>query len=231
MGFSLSLGSPGAVISALVGKDIVAKSISLTQAASSVAIQMVNGARLKLGTGTVDYLTSDGAGTITAAGDLGASGRIVSRSAGAGFTFGSAGTEFFGMAAGASASVVGGAGSLQIGSSQGTGETLAIGGRTVMRNTAPTITAGAGASIVASNGTAAFRVDLGGAAGTGTITLPAATTGWVLYMQCITNPDNTIISQTGTTTTTATFKSYSRTTGAAANWAANENATCIAIAY
>lgn len=99
------------------------------------------------------------------------------------------------------------------------------------RSTAPTIAAGAGAAIVASNGTAAFRVDLGGAAGTGTITLPAAATGWVLYMQCITNPANTVISQTGTTTTSATFSSYARTTGLAANWAANENATCIAIAY
>ena len=99
------------------------------------------------------------------------------------------------------------------------------------RDNAPTIVAGAGASVAASNGTIAFRLDLGGAAGTGTVTLPTATTGWVLYMQDITNPAATVLSQTGGNTTTATFASYDRTTGLAANWAANDIAVCIAVAY
>lgn len=97
--------------------------------------------------------------------------------------------------------------------------------------TAPTIAAGAGASIVSANGTFAFRVDLGGAASTGTITLPAATTGWVLIGMNITNPAANVIGQTGTTTTSATFTNYIRTTGVAGNWSANDNATFIAMAY
>jgi len=100
-----------------------------------------------------------------------------------------------------------------------------------MRNTAPTVVAGAGASVTASNGSAAFTIDLGGAAQTGTITLPAATTGWVVYMQNVTTPASYVLSQTGGRQTTATFTCYSRTTGLITNWTANDVARCIAIAY
>jgi hypothetical protein len=62
--------SVSSIIASLVGQDIVARSITLTQVASSVAVQLVDGARLKLGAGTTDYLTSNGAAKITAAGDF-----------------------------------------------------------------------------------------------------------------------------------------------------------------
>lgn len=54
----------------LLLQDIVARSISLTQTTGNTAVQLVTGARLKLGTGTTDYLTSDGASTISAGGVL-----------------------------------------------------------------------------------------------------------------------------------------------------------------
>ena len=104
-------------------------------------------------------------------------------------------------------------------------------GATFISQTAPTIAAGAGAAIVASNGTVAFEINLGGAAQTGTITLPSATTGWVVYMQNITTPASFVISQTGFTQTTATFTCYSRTTGLAINWTANDHMVCLAMAY
>lgn len=56
----------------LIGQDIVARSITLTQAAGLVAVQLVTGARLKLGGGTTDYLTSDGSTLISAGGGFSA---------------------------------------------------------------------------------------------------------------------------------------------------------------
>ncbi len=110
----------------------------------------------------------------------------------------------------------------------GTGATV---GNLLFSTTAPTVVAGAGASIVASNGTAAFTINLGGAAQTGTITLPAATTGWVLCMHDVTTPASFVFGQTGGNQTTATFTCYSRTTGLAINWTANDILRVMAIAY
>lgn len=98
-------------------------------------------------------------------------------------------------------------------------------------STAPTVVAGAGASVTNNNGTIAFTIGLGGAASTGTVTLPSATTGWVLYMQNVTHPDANVMGQTGFTQTTATFTNYIRTTGVAGNWSANDVAVCIAMAF
>lgn len=63
-------------VAALLLQDIVARSISLTQASGSIAVQLVTGARLKLGGGTSDYLESNGTNTITAAGALKAQSNI-----------------------------------------------------------------------------------------------------------------------------------------------------------
>lgn len=108
--------------------------------------------------------------------------------------------------------------------------TFRLNSKVVCSATAPTVVAGAGAAITAGM-SFAFEVNLGGAAQTGTFTLPAATTNWCLTMANITNPDSFILSQTGGTSTTATFSCYSRTTGLLANWTANDLARCIAIAY
>lgn len=80
MGLTGSLGlkssapppSSGTVLPALVGQDIVARSIELTQVAGSNAVLIdTAGARLKLSnTGTTDYMTSDGLTKLSFAGDL-----------------------------------------------------------------------------------------------------------------------------------------------------------------
>lgn len=92
-------------------------------------------------------------------------------------------------------------------------------------STAPTISGfGTAPSVPSNNGTCAFTVNVGtgGAASTGTITLPAATTGWVCTAQDVTSTDSFITSQNGGTTTTATLKNYSRTTGLAVAWNASD---------
>jgi hypothetical protein len=89
--------------------------------------------------------------------------------------------------------------------------------------TAPTISSGFGTSpsIVASNGPSAFTLNVGtgGAATSGVVGLPAATTGWSCFANDRTN--NTVTRQTATTTTSATFT-------AAAAWAASDilNISC-----
>lgn len=89
--------------------------------------------------------------------------------------------------------------------------------------TAPTIASGfcTSPAISASNGTAAFTITIGTAcaASVGTLTLPAATTGWVCAFSNVTVPQSNTPSQTGGTTTTVTVTNYARTTGIAANWA------------
>jgi hypothetical protein len=93
----------------------------------------------------------------------------------------------------------------------------------LLSSQAPTISSGFGTSpsIVNSNGTTAFTVNVGtgGAATSGVIGLPAATTGWSCFANDRTN--NTVTRQTATTTTSATFT-------AAAAWAASDilNISC-----
>lgn len=62
-------------LASLVGQDIVARSIRLTQAAASNAITIATaGARLKFSDGgTTDYITSDGSASLSAAGPFRAS--------------------------------------------------------------------------------------------------------------------------------------------------------------
>lgn len=76
--------SAAATVAQLVGQDIVAKSITLTQSSGANAVTLqTTGARLKLSSaGTTDYLTGDGASTVQAQGIM----RAVSRFALAGQT-------------------------------------------------------------------------------------------------------------------------------------------------
>lgn len=100
--------------------------------------------------------------------------------------------------------------------------------------TAPTVTGfGTSPSVPNNNGTSAFTVNVGtgGSASTGTVTLPAAATGWVCTAQDVTTPASFITSQTGGTTTTATFTNYSRTTGAAIAWTASDILRISCFAY
>lgn len=103
------------------------------------------------------------------------------------------------------------------------------------KSTTPTVSGfGTSPSVVASNGTAAFTINVGtgGAASTGTITLPAAATGWVLTgCHDVTTPDSFITRQTGGSTTTITVTNYSATTGLAIAWTASDILRCAAVAY
>lgn len=215
--------SIASVLAGLVGQDVVARSFSASQASGSDAFKAtVNGARWHIGAGASDYLSSDGT-TITFASGIAIAANVSA------------------LAMAADSNRISWSGGLNLDANSGlrsnngfnsTAGTWNNNARMWMHSsTAPTVAAGAGASVTSNNGTAAFTIDLGGAAQTGTITLPTATTGWVVYMQNVTTPASFILSQTGGTTTTATFTCYDRASGLAANWTANDVARCIAIAY
>jgi hypothetical protein len=93
--------------------------------------------------------------------------------------------------------------------------------------TAPTIASGfcTSPAVSASNGTAAFAITIGTgcAASTGTVTMPAATTGWACHIVNVTTPATNNPKQTGGTTTTVTVTNYAMTTGVAANFTASES--------
>lgn len=80
-------------------------------------------------------------------------------------------------------------------------------------NTTPTITF--------HNGTAVTIVGTGTSASTntGVLTMPAATAGWACSANDLSDTVN--VNQVATTTTTASFKAYNKTTGVAANWPAS----------
>lgn len=79
-------------------------------------------------------------------------------------------------------------------------------------------------SVPANNGTWAFTINVGTAcaASTGTITLPAATTGWICDLHDVTTPTTNIVEMTGGTTTTVTVQNYVRTTGIAGNFTTSD---------
>lgn len=100
--------------------------------------------------------------------------------------------------------------------------------------TPPTLTAGfcSSPSVSQNNGNAAYEITIGSscAAGTGTITLPAASHNWKCDFADVTNPANNIIRQTGGTATTVTVQDYNGTTGVAQNMTAADviRANCVA---
>lgn len=109
----------------------------------------------------------------------------------------------------------------------------AVGGRLLCSATAPTISSGFGTSpsIVASNGTCSFQINVGtgGSATSGVIGLPTATTGWVCAVTDITTESTTVFftKQTASSTTTATVGNFN-TSAAAAAWVASDklNVSC-----
>lgn len=107
-------------------------------------------------------------------------------------------------------------------------------GAAVMLGTTPTATTFCTSPTVPNaNGTAAFTINVGTACATsaGVITLPAATTGWVVTCFNVTSPATSTIGQTGGTTTTATITNYVRTTGVAGNWTDSNILRCSATGY
>lgn len=100
----------------------------------------------------------------------------------------------------------------------------------------PTVSSGFGTSpSITGNGASAFIVNVGtgGAATSGVVTLPTATTGWTVLCLDITSASNhtglTTV-QTASTTTSVTIESQN-SAGAATAWAASSLVRCIALAY
>jgi len=92
--------------------------------------------------------------------------------------------------------------------------------------TAPTIASGFGTtpSIVSSNGTATFKINVGtgGTATGGVVTMPTATTGW----NCVVTPAAApqaaaIMYSVATSTTSITITNYTLTTGSVLAWTAS----------
>lgn len=111
-----------------------------------------------------------------------------------------------------------------------------VGTALILSTTAPTISSGFGGtpSIAANNGTAAFTINVGtgGAATSGVIGLPTATTGWRVNCDDVTTQSATVYltKQTATSTTTATIGNFDAA-GAAAAWVASNILVCHATAY
>ena len=100
--------------------------------------------------------------------------------------------------------------------------------------TAPTISSGfcSSPSVSVSNGTAAFIVAVGSScsAGTGVITMPAVSTGWICQANDLTSYSTLTVAESADTTNSVTVAAFSRTTGIAANFNSSDvlQFTCMA---
>lgn len=106
------------------------------------------------------------------------------------------------------------------------GSGIRLNGSLLLSGQAPSISSGfgSGASIVASNGTAAFRISVGTSPGTGgTLAMPTAANGWVCdgYDLSQINSSAYYFRQTGFTTTSVTMNMYN-TSGTTANLVAGD---------
>lgn len=103
---------------------------------------------------------------------------------------------------------------------------LQMGGKLTLGRTAPSIASGFGSSpsIVASNGTAAFTVNVGtgGSASSGVITMPAASTGWACVVTPNAAPQAAAVTYSAPTSTTSiTLTNYTLTSAATLAWTAS----------
>jgi hypothetical protein len=200
-------------VAALLGQIVTALKFISTQASGSDAFAVTtNGARVHFGAGATDYASSDGT-TVAFAGptsstSVTSTGKV------------QAGTQ---VQAGTYVEI----GTLLYLDSSG-------GPRIILDATAPTITSGFGTTpAIISNGTIAMRITIGsgGTDSVGVLALPAAARGWNCFAQDLTNPNSFVTAQTASTTTSASFQNYSRTTGAPIAWTAGDVLSIIAIAY
>jgi hypothetical protein len=119
----------------------------------------------------------------------------------------------------------------------GAGDAYGLAAKAWIR-TAPTVTsAGTSPSVVASNGTAAFTVNVGtgGTATTIVMAMPAATTGWACVPQNLTasaaNRANQQVVQQSSTTTAVTVQNQTISTGAALAFTASDIVRFLCTAY
>jgi hypothetical protein len=163
-----------------------------------------SGARYHFGTGANDYASSDGT-TVTFAGPVTVGGLSAA------------------------------AGSFTVNSVSGTsaissGNALAFASKAVI-NTAPTLpVACTSPTIAASNGTAAFKIGVGSACATGTVswTMPAATTGW--SCSCENQVTDRQLHCKSTSTTAVSCVQYT-VAGVAQNFAASDTLECGCTGY
>ncbi len=215
-----SLG-PGATGTTLVlsGASTALQFIS-TQVTGADAFKVTtNGARFHFGAGASDYASSDGT-TVTFASPLSAVGNIIS-------TSGNISAPGGGISSG---------GSIVAGTLISATTGYFLNGFSMISATAPTLSAGFGASpsVVAATGSVAFSINVGtgGTASTGTIAFPASNnTGWIVIVQNTTTPGVMVTRQTGGSATTAVITNYAQATGLATPWTASDILLCVAIAY
>jgi hypothetical protein len=193
-------------VAALVGQDIVARSIQLTSTAVTSVLTAGGFRSSAAGPTGLDF--SDGNATNRISWG---NGQFITQHAASGRLVASGGLYTPNLAIGAGSP-----------------------GTLVGSSTAPTISSGfgAGAAIIAATNTFAFTLSTGAASATGVIGFPAATTGWALCIQNLTSNTATqfLTKQTATTTTTATIGNYDAA-GASANWGAADTLLILAHAF
>ena len=95
----------------------------------------------------------------------------------------------------------------------------------VVDSTTPTVSSGFGTSPVITGQASSFQINVGtgGSASTGVVALGlTAPHGWSCSANDVTTPASNNTVQTGSSTTTATFTNYVRTTGVAGAWTASD---------
>lgn len=103
---------------------------------------------------------------------------------------------------------------------------LNLNGKVLFNATAPTIASGFGTSpsVVSSNGTATFKINVGtgGAASSGIVTMPTATTGWNCVVTPAAAPQAAAeMFSVATSVTSITITNYTASTGVALAWPAS----------
>lgn len=168
--------------------------------------------------GRIAIAHGNGAITLTPGTDVDlVAGRLMVRHATAGFSFGTAGTEYFGMAAG-TAQVDLTAGTLNVSG----GAAIEMGDVRTWSSTAPTLPVACATVPTITAGTAtSFRADVGTdctVQDTISFTLPATAVGWRCTGRNLSNDLADLKQQGAESTTGATLKNFTRTTGAPLVW-------------
>lgn len=184
--------------------------LSAAASGSNAFAATTNGARIDFGGGASDYASSDGT-TVTFAGPVTVTGAITSGGGTSSIPTLSTNTLSLGV----------------------NGQIQAA--RAVWYNTVPTISSGFGTSpsIVNSNGTATFQINVGtgGTAFSGVIGFPNTTlNNWVCSCADITTPGANITRMTANSTSSCTVTNVAMSTGANAAWTASDKLWCTASA-
>ncbi len=190
----------------VAGVKTFSSALTTSVASGSVAVQILSGSKVCLETGGLSCFTSDGT-TMNA-------------------------TKKFNSADDLSTG-----GQLTVTQTISAGTGYKLGANVMMPTTAVTVTGfcTGSAPIAGSTKSFAHKITVGTSActgiSTGTVNLPTANVGWACTARNITTPASNVVAQTGTTTGTAVFTNYARTTGLAADWTANDNLLIDCIAF